>query len=128
MNIFIKEIFVVALGGALGSVARLLLSRFVQQVIPYEQLPWGIIIVNILGCFLIGFLYGFFELKLLVNPLWRTGLLVGVLGGFTTFSSFSLDTFHLLQKGSVELAFSNIAISVFTCLCATAGGYWLTQW
>ena len=111
MNLLSKEIIVVAIGGALGSVARFLLSRCVQVFIPYENLPWGIIAVNILGCFLIGILYALFQYHLLLNPVWRAGLLIGVLGGFTTFSSFSLDTITLLQKGAYFFALSNVFIS-----------------
>lgn len=124
MSLLSKEILVVAIGGAIGSVARLLLSRSVQIAMPYENLPWGIIVVNILGCFLVGVLFGFFELKLLMNPLWRVGLMIGILGGFTTFSSFSLDTFHFLARGEVFLALSNIFISVGVCLMATFFGVW----
>lgn len=63
----------------------------------------------------------------MVNPLWRVGLMIGILGGFTTFSSFSLDTIHLLQKGAVFFAFSNVLISVIVCLFATAIGMWMTR-
>jgi fluoride exporter len=115
---------VVAVGGAFGSVARLLLSRCIQFVVPYEGLPWGIITVNIVGCFLIGILYAVFQHHLLLSPLWRVGLIVGVLGGFTTFSSFSLDTFHFLLQGEFFSAISNVFISVAFCLLATALGVW----
>lgn len=124
MNLLSKEILVVAIGGSIGSVARLLLSRLMQILIPFQALPWGIITVNILGCFLIGILYGFFEFKFLINPLWRAGLMIGILGGFTTFSSFSLDTFHFLLRGEFFSAFSNIFISVAFCLLATTLGAW----
>jgi len=124
MNLLSKEITVVALGGAFGSVARLLLSRFVQLLIPYESLPWGIITVNILGCFLIGILYGLFEFRMIMSPLWRAGLMIGILGGFTTFSSFTLDTFHFLLRGEFFSAISNVFISVVICLFATAIGAW----
>lgn len=127
MNLLSKEIIVVGVGGAVGSVGRLLLSRFVQKIFPYEQLPWGIIACNILGCFLIGILFGVFEMKMMLSPLWRAGLVIGVLGGFTTFSSFSVDTFNLLHKGAFELAFSNVIISLICCLYATAVGYWLVR-
>lgn len=124
MNLLSKEILVVAIGGAFGSVARLLLSRFVQILMPFEGLPWGIIVVNIVGCFAIGIVYGFFELKMLMNPLWRVGLIVGILGGFTTFSSFSLDTFHFLLRGEIFSALLNVLISVGICLLATVFGAW----
>lgn len=127
MNILSKEMFVVAIGGALGSVARLLLSRTVQQLLPYENLPWGIIVVNVLGCFLIGILYAYFQHHMLLDTLWRAGLIIGVLGGFTTFSSFSLDTIVLLQKGALFSAFSNVTISVVYCLSATIIGMWVAR-
>jgi CrcB protein len=126
MNLLSKEICVVAIGGAFGSVCRLLLSRWVQILLPYENLPWGIIIVNVLGCFLIGIIYGIFECKMLISPVWRAGLMIGILGGFTTFSSFSLDTVHFLLKGETFLAISNILISVAVCLFATLFGVWST--
>lgn len=124
MNFLLKEIIAVAIGGAFGSVARLLLSRWVQLIIPFEQLPWGIIAVNIIGCFFIGVLYGIFELKLLLNPVWRAGLVIGILGGFTTFSSFAIDTVVFLQKGAYFTAISNIFLSVVLCLFATLVGMW----
>ncbi|MDP1574124.1 MAG: fluoride efflux transporter CrcB [Coxiellaceae bacterium] len=122
MNILYKEMSVVAAGGAIGSVARLLLSRGVQAFFPYAELPLGIIVCNISGCFLIGVLYGIFELTLLVNPIWRAGLVIGILGGFTTFSSFSIDTVVFLQKGAYHAALMNIFISVMVCLLATLLG------
>lgn len=122
MNIFYKEITVVALGGAFGSVMRFLLSRTVQLALPYAELPWGTITCNILGAFIIGILFGVFELKLLLNPLWRATLIIGVLGGFTTFSSFSLDTVALLQKSAYHAAFMNVFISIVVCLLATSVG------
>ena len=127
MNILSEEVTIVAIGGAIGSVARFMLSRFVQMLIPYPALPWGIIIVNLLGCFAFGALYGLFELNFIMHPLWRAGLLIGVLGGFTTFSSFSFDTFHLLHKGEIFYASLNVCISVFGCLAATLIGYYLVR-
>lgn len=127
MNLLSKEILVVAIGGALGSVARLLLSRWIQMLLPHENLPWGIIFVNVVGCFFIGVLYVYFQHHLLFNTLWRAGLIIGVLGGFTTFSSFSLDTIVLLQKGAVFLACSNVAISIVYCLSATMIGMWVAR-
>ncbi|PIZ03436.1 MAG: fluoride efflux transporter CrcB [Gammaproteobacteria bacterium CG_4_10_14_0_8_um_filter_38_16] len=125
MNLFSKEMMVVAVGGGLGSLARFLLSRFTQALIPYAALPWGIMTVNVLGCFLIGLLYGVFEFKLLMHPLWRAGLMIGILGGFTTFSSFSIDTFYFLLRGEFFSAISNVFITVIIGLLATALGAWV---
>ena len=128
MNMLPKEITVVAIGGALGSVARFVLSRLTQMLIPYPALPWGIIIVNLLGCFAFGMLYRLFEANVILHPLWRAGLLIGVLGGFTTFFSFSFDTFHLLHQGRLYYAALNVGISVFGCLLATITGYYFLRW
>jgi len=122
MSLLSKEILVVAIGGAFGSVMRLLLSRFVQVLIPYEALPWGIIICNVLGCYVIGALFVLFQASYFINPLWRVGLVVGVLGGFTTFSSFSLDTIVFLQKAQYVSAVENICLSLVLCLLGTTLG------
>src|SRR3990167_8347664 len=127
MGVLSKEIIVVAAGGAIGSVARLLLSRTVQTLLPYENLPWGIICVNVMGCFFIGVLYSLFQCHFFESPVWRVGLIVGVLGGFTTFSSFSLDTVVFLQKGLMFAAFSNVMINLVYCLSATIVGIWIAR-
>lgn len=127
MDVLTEEIVVVALGGALGSVMRFMLSRLIQFLFPFSELPWGIIVVNMLGCFAFGVLYCVFEYNLMLSPLWRAGLLIGVLGGFTTFSSFSFDTFHMLHRGAVFYASINVLLSVFGCLMATFVGYYLMR-
>src|SRR3990167_8870920 len=111
----------------LGKESTFVLSRLTQMLIPYPALPWGIIIVNLLGCFAFGMLYRLFEANVILHPLWRAGLLIGVLGGFTTFSSFSFDTFHLLHKGEIFYASLNVCISVFGCLAATLIGYYIVR-
>src|SRR3990167_1439811 len=127
MTLFSKEMIVVAMGGAFGSMCRFLLSRWVQVLLPYENLPLGIICVNVMGCFFIGALYSLFQFHFFESPVWRVGLIVGVLGGFTTFSSFSLDTVVLLQKGLMFAAFSNVMISLVYCLSATILGIWIAR-
>lgn len=120
----LEEVGVIAVGGAIGSVSRFGLSSVIQRLFPYPDLPWGIIFCNVLGSFLIGVLFRLFEAHYIVNPLWRTGLVIGLLGGFTTFSSFSLDSIYLLQTGAYFAAMSNIVISVIGCLMATLFGIW----
>ncbi len=121
-----KEFLVVALGGALGSMLRFALSRWVQGIV-HDGFPWGIFSVNVIGSFAIGVLWGVLNYHLEVGPLWRAGLLIGVLGGFTTFSSFSLDTIHLLQSGAIAAAFGNILLTVLSCLLATVLGLTLVR-
>ena len=87
----------VALGGALGSLARFGVVRGISSVLG-EQ-PWGTFVVNVLGSFAIGMLAAFFARKFTDHEVARVFLITGFLGGFTTFSAFSLDVFNLMQRG-----------------------------
>jgi CrcB protein len=116
-----KEFFVVFLGGGVGSALRYWLSgsvyRFVQPTFPY-----GTLVVNISGCFLIGFLMAVFEERFVVQPLLRLFLTLGILGGFTTFSTFSYETVELLREGSMLSGLLNVLFSLGGCLTATLLG------
>jgi fluoride exporter len=116
-----KEFFVVFLGGGIGSALRYWLSgsvyRFVQPTFPY-----GTLVVNISGCFLIGFLMAVFEERFVVQPLLRLFLTLGILGGFTTFSTFSYETVELLREGSMLSGLLNVLFSLGGCLTATLLG------
>ena len=109
----------IALGGALGSVARFALSGAVARIVG-ETFPWGTIIVNITGCFVIGLLAVATgpEGRVLTPPDVRQFLLIGVCGGYTTFSSFSLQTLNLMRGGEIAAAAGNIAVSVIACILA----------
>jgi CrcB protein len=92
-----KSILIVGLGGFIGTVLRFLVSRYLQ--INYTTVfPWGTFLVNILGSFLIGIVFGISEKENIMSPEWRIFLTVGVCGGFTTFSSLSNEAFILLQS------------------------------
>ena len=120
---FTNTLFI-AIGGALGSVARYWGGVWMA---PYSQsLPWGTILINILGSFAITF-FGTLTIASGRMPLadsWRLFFMVGICGGFTTFSSFSLQTFELLQSNMPGRALANIAASVLLCLAASAVGYY----
>jgi fluoride exporter len=120
-----QEIIAVAIGGAVGAVLRFLLSRAVQGVHHFNAFPMGILTVNVLGCFAMGVLYGVLVHRLNLGPLWRAGILIGVLGGFTTFSSFSIDTITLLKTGDLVAAMLNIGLTVGLCLLGTILGLML---
>ncbi len=107
----------VALGGATGSVLRFWLGSVIghKAGAPF----WGTLFVNVTGCFLIGLLGNLRENG--PGEFDRYFLMVGVMGGYTTFSTFSLQTLELLQKGSAPLALANIALSLVLCLL----GVWL---
>lgn len=105
-------------GGFLGSACRYWMSNATYRVLG-QNFPYGTLAVNVLGSFLIGFLMTFFEDRFLITPSLRIFLTIGILGGFTTFSTFSYETVALLREGSYWIGSMNILGSVFSCLCAT---------
>ncbi|MBW7887570.1 MAG: fluoride efflux transporter CrcB [Bacteroidetes bacterium] len=109
----------IGIGGFLGSILRFAASQYIHRLAKNNSFPLGTLSVNIFGCFLIGFLSKFFEERFLVQPELRLFLVIGVLGGFTTFSSFSYETIALLQEGNIFQAGINIIGSIFLCLLAT---------
>jgi fluoride exporter len=114
----------VALGSGLGGAARLYLSTLVSRGLG-TQFPWGTLVVNVLGCLVVGALGALFEpaSPLHVRQDLRVLLIVGVLGGFTTFSAFSLEALLLLQRGATGAAATYVLVSVAACLLAAAAAY-----
>jgi fluoride exporter len=101
----------VMLGGAAGSLARYVLGTAIMTRLG-PRFPWGTFAINVSGSFLIGLLMTLLTERLHVDPNWRLLLVVGVLGGYTTFSSFEWETFSLMKDGSHLLALFNVAGSV----------------
>ncbi|MGM0464718.1 MAG: fluoride efflux transporter FluC [Bacteroidota bacterium] len=96
----VKLILIAGTGGFIGSALRFIVSRYFH--LTYDTVfPWATLLVNILGCFLIGIVYGISERGSFLSPEWRIFLTVGLIGGFTTFSSFSNDAFIMLQSREV---------------------------
>jgi CrcB protein len=118
--------FWVALGGAMGSVARLWLGVQVA-LLTGLGFPWGTILVNIIGSLVIGFVATLTgpNGRVVVPVNAQAFVMVGLCGGFTTFSAFSLQTFELARDGRVMHAGANIMLSVVLCLTAVALGHWL---
>jgi CrcB protein len=116
----------VALGGALGSVARYWIGVRIT-VLAGLAFPWATILINILGSLVIGFLARLTgpEGRLPAPLDVRAFLIVGICGGFTTFSAFSLQTLELARDGRLLYAGANIVLSVVLCLAAVALGHWL---
>jgi fluoride exporter len=114
----VEKIVMAGLGGFIGSATRYWMSNLTYRVLG-QNFPYGTLSVNLVGCLLIGFLMTIFEERFLVNPNLRIFLTIGVLGGFTTFSTFSYETVALLKEGSYLIAGGNILLSVFSCLGAT---------
>ena len=113
-----KAILLVALGGALGSVARYQLSTMVMQHAQGWRFPAGTFTVNVVGCLVAGLLAGLVEKHDMFAPETRVLLFSGILGGFTTFSAFGLETMFLLKRGDVAIAAANVVLSVAAGLVA----------
>ena len=116
----------IAAGSALGGVLRYLLQGLGQHWVE-GAFPLGTLLVNVLGCFLIGFLNAAFTGPLLIREEYRIALTVGVLGGFTTFSAFGWETFALANDGQGVRALFNLMLSVTLGLTAVWGGYRLAE-
>jgi len=108
----ITNILVVALGGALGSVSRYLLGGWAQTLSKGIDFPYGTLTVNLIGCFVIGFLSQLAESRGVFTSESRLFIFIGVLGGFTTFSSFGNDTIDLLRDGKMVNAIVNVGANV----------------
>jgi CrcB protein len=114
----------IGIGSMLGGMARYACSRAVALQFG-ETFPWGTLVVNIAGSFAIGFIAALTgpDSRVIVSPNTRNFLMVGICGGFTTFSSFSLQTLQLIQNRDLSEAFGNILLSVAACMAAVAIGY-----
>ena len=113
-----EQLLYIALFGALGCLARYLLSGWVYQLFG-RGFPYGTLAVNVIGAFLIGLIMEFSIRSALVSPTFRVALTIGFLGGLTTFSTFSFETFRLLEEGAFLVASVNVLVSVISCLACT---------
>lgn len=114
----------IALGSALGGILRYVFTNL-GNALWGLRFPLATVLINVGGSFLIGFVasFGKFEGKIYLNPMTKDFLMIGVLGGFTTFSSFSLQTLYLAQRGEWLYAGGNVMLSVFLCLVAVWIGH-----
>jgi len=116
----LKYLFVF-IGGGIGASARYWLTGIVYKIVQNE-FPYGTLLVNTIGCFLIGILIVGMEGQYVMNSSLRIFLTIGILGGFTTFSTFSYETIALFRDGEILFAFTNVFASVVVCLAATYTG------
>ena len=108
-----SQIILVGIGGFIGSVFRFLLSGFVHRLVPLSEFPFGTLAVNIVGCLLIGLLNGVAESRQAIGPELRLFLMIGMLGGFTTFSALGYETLALIRDAEVFRAMGNMFLNVF---------------
>ncbi|CAN5223728.1 fluoride efflux transporter CrcB [soil metagenome] len=120
-----KFIVAVGIGSLIGGISRYLLTQYVQEKF-FSSFPYGTFTVNVLGCLLIGIVFGFAERDTL-GTVWKLFLITGILGGFTTFSSFSNETVFLLRNGKAMVALLNVLGSVVLGVLATFAGLYISK-
>lgn len=109
---YLNHLFLVGLGGFVGSGLRFVVSGLVHRLVPFALFPWGTLVVNVLGCLAIGFLGGLLEYRGAVSPGARLFLMIGLLGGFTTFSTFAFETFALAEDAQAARALLNVLLQI----------------
>ena len=117
------KLLLIGAGGFLGSILRYLISGSVQAASQSIAFPYGTLAVNVIGCFCIGFLSELADSRSLFSPDIRAFLIVGMLGGFTTFSAFGNETMNLLRDGEQALALMNVGAQIVLGLGAVWLGY-----
>lgn len=123
----LKTFLFIALGGATGAVLRFVSQAMVYQVVGHS-FPSGTLFVNVVGSFLMGLFTVILVEKFQLGAEWHMAIIVGLLGSFTTFSTFSIETLTLFEQGDMLKAFSNIILSVFLCIGAVwVGAYFAKQ-
>lgn len=122
----LKALLLVSIGGAIGSSMRYLTSILMQKWLS-QNIPWGTFIANILGCFLIGVLMGYFTKLQLNNNDYKLLLVTGFCGGYTTFSAFAFENFNMWQQGNNTAMLIYIATSVIGGLIAVFSGFAISK-
>ncbi len=122
----LKNLLIIGSGGFIGSIARYLVSQLNLSV-NFHSIPVGTLLVNIIGCFLIGFLSGIADKSMILSTEWRLFLMVGLCGGFTTFSAFANENLMLMHNGQIAAVLLYTAISIFLGFLAVYIGYVITN-
>ncbi|WP_319404602.1 fluoride efflux transporter CrcB [uncultured Desulfosarcina sp.] len=121
------KIAIIGLGGCLGAILRYLVAGGVHTLAKTASFPVGTMAVNVAGCLMIGIGGGLMENRQLFSPEWRAFFFVGILGSFTTFSTFGLETFNLAKEGQWLASFGNVGVSLILGLAAVLAGHMLSR-
>jgi len=121
-----EQLLIVFLGGGVGACSRYLIAQFANAKWGAD-FPIGTFIANVIGCFIIGFFMAAITEKYIINPHWRLFVVVGFVGGLTTFSSFSYESIQLLQNGGLNIAMANILANMVIGFTATWLGMMLVR-
>ncbi|HHY31473.1 MAG TPA: fluoride efflux transporter CrcB [Firmicutes bacterium] len=124
----IARVLLVGLGGFVGAVLRYSLGGFVHRYLDAARFPYGTFTVNLLGCLAIGFLAGMADARGAFTPELRVFVFVGLIGAFTTFSTFTYETMSFLRDGQALAAVVNVALHVLLGLAAVWAGDALSRW
>lgn len=116
------HILFVGLGGCIGAAGRFLLVSAVQRLLPFAVVPWWTLAVNVIGCAVIGGLAALAESRAVLSDSTRLFVFTGVLGGFTTFSAFALETLRLVRAGDTLQGLLHVGLHIVLCLAAVAVG------
>jgi CrcB protein len=116
-----RQLLAIAAGGAVGSLLRYWVSTGAHALLG-RGFPYGTLTVNVLGSLMMGFLYVWLLDRVVTGPVVRAFLLIGLLGGFTTFSTFSIESLNLIEAGHVLKALGNVLLSVTVCITAAGLG------
>lgn len=126
MKTTLMNALIVGSGGFIGALARYGLGGLVHRQVPHSTFPYGTLVVNLLGCLLIGLLAGILESRQLFGPEFRTFALIGVLGAFTTFSTFGQETFAMLRNAEYFRVAASVGMHLILGLALVWVGYALT--
>jgi len=122
-----QTILAIGSGGFLGAVLRAYLNGLISHRVPHD-LPFGTLGVNLLGSFIMGSLIAYFMYSTLLSVHMKSFLTTGILGALTTYSTFAIESFLLLEGGSIFLAFMNISLNLFGTILMAGSGYYLVNY
>jgi fluoride exporter len=124
---YFSQVMIVGVGGFIGSALRFVVSGWVQRLAAASVMPYGTLVVNVFGCLALGLLGGIAEHRQMLEPAQRLFLMVGVLGGFTTFSTFAFESVALMQDAQLAKAALNTLAQIVLGFGAAFAGYILAR-